>query len=81
MTLVHADSRGRLSLGKILDTTRPYKMSQGSHGEIILEPVSIITDYERAVLARPDIVAGIERGLAQIATGESTRATRGDRIR
>lgn len=81
MTLIHADRRGRISLGKHVEPERDYRMTPGRHGEILLEPVSVITDYEKAILARPDIVAGIERGLAQVAVGQTTVATRGDRVR
>jgi len=79
MTLIHTDSRGRVSLGKILQPDRDYQVTTGSHGQITLEPVTLITDYERAVLSRPELVAALERGREQLERGEGIRMTRESR--
>jgi len=70
MTLVHTDIRGRVSLGKLLQPERDYRVTLGSHGVVVLEPVTTITDYERAVLANADLVAALDRGRAQAESGQ-----------
>jgi len=79
MTLIHTDSRGRVSLGKILEADRDYRVTTGTHGSIVLEPVTTISDYERAVLGRPELVAALERGIAQLDAGEGVMRTRRQR--
>ena len=70
MTLVHTDTRGRVSLGKLLQPERDYRVTLGSHGVVVLEPVTTISDYERAVLANADLVAALDRGRAQAENGQ-----------
>lgn len=70
MTLVHTDNRGRVSLGKMLQPERDYRVTIGSHGVVVLEPVTAISDYERAVLGNGDLVAALERGRAQAERGQ-----------
>lgn len=79
MTLVHTDSRGRVSLGKMLEPERDYRVTLGSHGVVVLEPVTAISDYEKAVLANGDLVAALERGRAQAEAGQGRVATRRSR--
>ncbi|MDQ1075080.1 MULTISPECIES: hypothetical protein [Microbacterium] len=70
MTLVHTDSRGRVSLGKILQPERDYRVTTGPHGVVVMEPVTAISDYERALLANEGLVAALERGREQIENGQ-----------
>jgi hypothetical protein len=79
MSLIHTDSRGRVSLGKILEADRDYRVTHGSHGTVVLEPVTTITDYERAVLSRPDLVAALERANENFAAGKTVRVERRQR--
>jgi hypothetical protein len=74
--LAHSDNRGRISLGKVVQPDRDYRITTGSHGVIILEPVTTISDYEAAVLARPELVAALEEGRAQLERGEGVARTR-----
>lgn len=70
MTLVHTDSRGRVSLGKILQPERDYQVTVGPHGVVVMEPVTTITDYERSLLSNETLVAALERGREQAANGQ-----------
>jgi hypothetical protein len=70
MTLVHTDSRGRVSLGKLLQPERDYRVSVGSHGVVVMEPVTTISDYERSLLSNDTLVAALERGREQAANGQ-----------
>lgn len=74
--LVHSDGRGRLSLGKVVQPDRDYRITTGSHGTIILEPVTTISDYERAVLDNDNLVAALREGREQLQRGDGTTRTR-----
>lgn len=63
MSLVHADSRGRLSLGRLIQADRDYRVSTSPHGTVVLEPVTVISDYERRVLENPQLVAALDKAL------------------
>lgn len=76
MTLVHTDNRGRVSLGKMLEPERDYRVTLGSHGVVVLEPITAISDYEKAVLGNGDLVAALERGRQQAEAGHGQVATR-----
>lgn len=76
MTLVHTDRRGRVSLGKMLQPERDYRVTVGSHGVVVLEPITVISDYERAVLGNDDLVAALQRGREQAETGQGRVAAR-----
>lgn len=69
-TLLHSDGRGRISLGKIVQPNRDYRVIVGSHGAIVLEPVTTISDYEAAVMARPELVTALDTAIAAAARGE-----------
>jgi hypothetical protein len=45
-------------------------VSVGEYGTVTLEPVTTISDYERAVLADPNLVTQLEEAKAAIARGE-----------
>lgn len=79
MTLIHTDSRSRVSLGKILQPNRDYRVSVGEYGTVTLEPVTTISDYERAVLADPNLVTQLEEAKAAIARGEGVVRERRER--
>jgi hypothetical protein len=76
MTLVHTDNRGRVSLGKMLEPERDYRVTLGSHGVVVLEPITAVSDYEKAVLANGDLVAALERGREQAEAGRGRIVTR-----
>lgn len=76
MTLVHTDNRGRVSLGKILQPERDYRVSVGSHGVVVMEPVTTISDYERSLLSNETLVAALQRGREQAAAGQGTVSRR-----
>jgi hypothetical protein len=42
----------------------------------VLEPVTTISDYERAVLANADLVAALDHGRAQVESGQGRFAQR-----
>ena len=71
MTLIHTDSRSLVSLGKILEPNRDYRVSLGEYGVVTLEPITTISDYERAVLANPELVAKLEEAVAGLQRGEA----------
>ena len=79
MTLIHTDSRSRVSLGKILEPNRDYRVSVGEYGVVTLEPITTISDYERAVLANPELVAKLEEAVAGLGRGEGVVLERRDR--
>ena len=69
MSLVHADARGRLSLGKLIQADRDYRVSSSPHGTVTLEPVTVMSDYERRVLENPELVAALDKGIASAEAG------------
>ena len=71
MTLVHTDDRRRVSLGKILEPNRDYRVSRSPHGTVVLEPVTMISDFERALLSDPNAVEQLDAALAEVARGEA----------
>lgn len=76
MTLVQSDARGRLSLGKIIQADRAYRVTTSPHGTVTLEPVSVISDYERKLLERPDVIAQLDDAIAAAERGETVRKQR-----
>lgn len=76
MTLVHTDARGRISLGKIIEADRDYRVTTSPHGTVTLEPVTVISDYERKVLANTELVAALDNAIAAIDRGEGVPAQR-----
>jgi hypothetical protein len=63
------DSRGRVPLGRIATSPR-YRVEKLESGEILLTPIVSITERELAVLANPELVARIQRGIAQMKAGQ-----------
>lgn len=70
MNVVRGDRRGRVNLGVHVQADRYYRAKTGFDRVVVLEPVTLITDYEMTVLTNPSLKAGIKRGLAQIANGQ-----------
>lgn len=79
MTLVHSDARGRLSLGKIVQADRDYRVTTSPHGTVTLEPVTVISDYEKKVLSNAALVEALDAAAAEVARGEVRTRTRRDR--
>ncbi|MEX0159804.1 MULTISPECIES: hypothetical protein [unclassified Microbacterium] len=76
MTLVHSDARGRLSLGKIVQADRDYRVTTSPFGTVTLEPVTVISDYERRVLSNAELVEALHAANGQIERGEVRTMTR-----
>lgn len=76
MTLVHSDARGRLSLGKIVQADRDYRVTTSPFGTVTLEPVTVISDYERRVLSNTELVEALQAANGQIERGEVRTMTR-----
>lgn len=76
MTLVHSDARGRLSLGKIVQADRDYRVTTSPFGTVTLEPVTVISDYERRVLSNTELVEALHAANGQIERGEVRTMTR-----
>ncbi len=79
MTLVHTDSRRRVSLAKVLEADRDYRVSVSPHGTVTLEPVTTISDYERSVVANADLTAKLAAADEAIRRGEVTVMRRRER--
>lgn len=70
MTLVHTDTRGRLSLGKIVEANRDYRVTTSPHGTVTLEPVTVISDYEQKLLRDAELVDALDNAKAAADRGE-----------
>jgi hypothetical protein len=79
MTLVHTDSRRRVSLGKVLEANRDYRVSVSTHGTITLEPVTTISDYERSILADVVLSTQLEAAAAAVDRGDVVPVKRRER--
>lgn len=71
MTLVHTDSRRRVSLGRLLEANRDYRVTVSPHGTVTLEPVTTISDYERKLLMDEGITARLRNATAALDRGET----------
>ncbi|RII94880.1 hypothetical protein [Clavibacter californiensis] len=79
MTLVHTDDRRRVSLGKLLEANRDYRVSRSPHGTVVLEPVTTISDYERALLSNHQAVEQLEAAAGDLERGAVRTRTRRSR--
>jgi hypothetical protein len=68
------DSRRRVSLGKagVAEDTR-YSVSVADDGEIRLSPMVSIPARELLIWQRPDVMAMLDRGIADADAGRVTR--------
>jgi len=66
------DSRRRLSLGKagVAENTR-YAVSVSDDGDLLLTPLATIPARERIIWDRPDVMASLERGIADAVAGRT----------
>lgn len=64
------DSRRRISLGKagVAQDTR-YEVSISDDGDILLTPLATIPARERYIWENPEVMASIDRGIADIEAG------------
>lgn len=62
--IVEVDSRRRLSLGADTEPGRTYLVEVDEDGTIILSPAVVMSQSEARLLARPDILAAVERSRA-----------------
>ena len=69
-TLVHTDSRRRVSLAKVLQANRDYRVSVSPRGTVTLEPVTTISDYERDLLLIPGVASKLDQAVAAIDRGD-----------
>jgi hypothetical protein len=68
------DSRRRVSLGKagVHEETR-YEVSVSDDGDILLTPLATIPAREMLIWERPDVMASLDRGIADAVAGRVTR--------
>jgi hypothetical protein len=67
---VEVDNRRRISLGRVgRPEHRRYLIQEAADGEIRLIPVVSIPAREMILLQRPDLVASLERGIADAEAG------------
>jgi hypothetical protein len=64
------DSRRRVSLGKagVHEGTR-YEVSVSDDGDILLTPLATIPARELLIWERPDVMAALDRGIADAVAG------------
>jgi hypothetical protein len=73
---VELDSRQRAPLAKVLQRGEHgarYRVQRLEDGTIVMTPVVSLTERELAVLARPELVEDIRRGVAEVQAGRFTR--------
>ena len=56
MILVDIDGRGRVGLGRLHPPEGPYLASREADGTVILRPAVVMTQTQRDLLDRPDIL-------------------------
>jgi hypothetical protein len=67
------DSRKRLPLARVVHGDRSrFRVTTLEGGEILLTPVVSLSERELAVLARPELVESIRRGVTQAKAGQGT---------
>ena len=66
---VHADERGRITLGAKAGR-KDYRVRETAHGEIVLTPVVHVPERERWLWQNPEALAAVRAGLAQATAGE-----------
>jgi hypothetical protein len=54
---VQLDSRGRAALGKFADGAEFFAVEELGGGNLLLRPADLVTRDDRALAARPDLVA------------------------
>lgn len=54
--LVEVDARGRVSLGKLRAKSGPYLATVEPDGSLILEPAVVLSESQRKLLQRADIL-------------------------
>lgn len=71
---VEMDGRQRLPLAKLFkgDAAARYRVTRLAGGELLLCPVVSLTERELAVLANPDTMAALKRGIADAEAGRVT---------
>jgi len=66
---VHADERGRITLGSQAGR-KAYRVREMPHGEIVLTPVVHIPERELWLWQNPAALAAVREGIAQAGAGE-----------
>ncbi len=66
---VRPDSKGRIALGKFVKNVSSFRVYVEADGRLILEPFAEIPLRERWIHENPEVMASIDRGLADIAAG------------
>ncbi len=71
--VIELDSRGRLPLARFGVAGRTqYIVEPTEDGGFMLTPAIVLTPRERAILADPEAVASIKRGIADAAAGRGS---------
>jgi hypothetical protein len=75
ITEVELDSRQRAPLAKVLPNgaNNRYRVQRLEDGTIVMTPVVSLTERELAVLARPELVESIRKGIAEVKGGRVSR--------
>lgn len=68
--IVTADSRGRLTLGRI-GKGRSFQMSLSEEGQIVLDPVKTVPEREAWLWANEQALDSVKRGISEAACGET----------
>ena len=66
---VRPDAKGRVTLGALAKGVSSYRISAEADGRLILEPYVEIPARERWVYDNPQVLASLERGIADAAAG------------
>ena len=66
---VRPDSKGRVTLGALAKGVSSFRVREEADGRLILEPYVEIPARERWVYDNPQVLASLERGIADAAAG------------
>lgn len=69
---VRMDSKGRLSLGKYVNSQLPidFNIEVGEHGEIVLVPLASIPKREAWIYENPKTLESIRKGIKEAGEGK-----------
>jgi hypothetical protein len=72
-TMIELDERRRASFGKVGHKEHSlYRADVLDDGTIVLSPAVLISERELALLANPEVVASIKRGVKQAHSGKTS---------
>lgn len=68
LTLIEVDERGRTSLGRLHPAPGRYLGEVQSDGTVVLHPATVMTTAQARLLARPDVMAAVDKFAADPTT-------------